>query len=36
MTKEEKIKESYIEVFGEKRIRSIMNYVYKETGFITI
>ena len=34
MTKEEKIKEAYIEVFGEKRIRSIMNYVYKENGFI--
>ena len=34
MTKEEKIKEAYIEVFGEKRIRSIMNYVYKGNGFI--
>ena len=34
MTKEEKIKEAYIEVFGEKRIRYIMNYVYKENGFI--
>ena len=34
MTKEEKIKEAYIEVFGEKRIRTIMNYVYKENGFI--